>query len=506
MAKKTTHFMFIAALFLFAAVMVLGLSPNRTHAAKVFKVAIAVEPTSLDPHAGLAGSDHDSFKQIFEPLVEVNVKGNPIPALAVSWTNPTPTEWIFNLRKGVKFHDGTPFNAKAVEFNIKRLQDPATKSPVMGIAKGIVGINIIDDYTIKLTLKAPNVDFPIIMQDRPGMQMSPASVAKYGLDISRNPVGTGPFVFVSWKEGDVIKLRKNQNYWNKANVYLDEVELKIIPDKTVAVMNLQAGNLDMMVGLPAERVKQLQKSKKLNLYISSTNQFFCTYMMSGIEPFNKKEVRQALAYSVDRAAITKAMTFGLAKPSTGHLSAVHWAYEGDVETYPRNIAKAKALLKKAGYPNGIKVTLTTIPVAPHNKIAQIIKQQAMEAGIDFTLEIIGPAQAIGKAMKKQTNALQLGWSGRASTDATYQSLVHSSGAYNNKNYVNPEADKLIEAARSTSNMDERKAAYSALQKLVAEEMVTLIYYSGPLIMAAKKNVTGIRSFLDGKLRLTGIKQ
>lgn len=503
MALRGGRFLLAVAVVSFFTLLFMGLYPGPASAAKVFRVALGVEPTSLDPHAGLAGSDHDSFKQIFEPLVEVDPQGNAIPALAVSWENPTPKEWVFRLRKNVAFHDGTPFNAAAVEFNIKRLQDPATKSPVADIAKKIVGINVVDDSTIKLTLDAPNVDFPIVMQDRPGMMVSPAAVKKLGADFGRNPVGTGPFVFQSWKEGDSIKLKKNQNYWNKANVFLDEVELKVIPDQSVAVMNLQAGNLDMIISLSEERVQLLEKSKDIKTYYTPILEFFSTYMMS-VPPFDKKEVRQALAYAVDREAITKALTFGYGRPATGHLPDIHWAYEGNVNRYPRNIAKAKELLAKAGYPNGVKATLTTIPVPPHNKIAQIVKQQAAEAGIDFTLEMVEPAQAIGKAMKKETNALQLGWSGRASTDATFQSLVHSAGAYNNKNYINPEADKLIERARSVSDIQERKKAYSALQKLVADDMATLVEYNKSLIVAAKSNVKGIKNYLDGKLRLTGI--
>ncbi|MEE9556991.1 MAG: ABC transporter substrate-binding protein [Candidatus Adiutricales bacterium] len=505
MVRKSIRTIVSLLTILAVTFLLVGMTPDVSSAAKVFKVGYpGPDPTSLDPHAGLSGGDHNFFKQIFDPLVEVDPKGQPIPALAVSWENPSPKEWIFHLRKGVTFHDGTPFNAAAVKFNIERLQDEATKSPVRGIALKIKAMDLIDDHTIKMTLDAPNVDFPIVLQDRPGMIVSPAAVKKYGLDFGRNPVGTGAFVFDSWQEGSVVKMHKNPNYWNKENVHLDKVEIKIIPDGSVAVMSLLGGDLDLLILVPLDRVKQVEKSKKLKLYITPALAFQCVYMM-GIPPFDKKEIRQALAYSVDRESITKALTFGYGQVATGHLPRVHWAYEGNVERYPRNIQKAKELLKKAGYPNGVKATLTTIPAPPYNKIAQIVKEQAAEAGFDLTLEMLGPAQAIGKAMKKQTNALSLGWSGRASTDATYQSLAHSSGAYNNKNYVNPVADALIERARSTSNIEERKKIYSDLQKLLAEDMVTLIFFNTPLAVAAKKGVTGYENYLDGKLRLTGVK-
>ncbi len=499
--KTTVTFTLVLALTLLWA----GLNSETYAANGAIKMALpGGEPTSLDPHTGVSGADHNFFKQIFEPLVEVDVKGTPIPALSVSWENPTPKEWIFHLRKGVTFHDGTPFNSEAVKFNILRLQDPATKSPVRGIALKVVGMDLIDDHTIKLTLNAPNVDFPVSMQDRPGMMVSPSAVKKYGLDFGRNPVGTGPFVFQSWKAAGSIMLKKNQDYWNKENVHLDTVEFKVIPDPSVAVMDFLSGGLDVLVGVPADRVKMLEKSKKTNIIIAPTLATTIVYLM-GVPPFENKEVRQALAYSVDRESLTKALTFGYGRVATGLLPYLHWAYEKDVRSYPRNIAKAKELLKKAGYPDGVKVTITTTPDAPYNKIAQIIKQQAMEAGFDFTLEVLSPGQAIKKAITKQTNSLTSGWSGRTSTDATYQALMHSTGAYNNKNYLNPVADALIEKARSTSDIEVRRKAYSELQKLGAEDMVWMVIFNPPLIVAAKKTVTGYQPYLDGKLRLIGVK-
>jgi ABC-type transport system substrate-binding protein len=487
------------------ALLLVGFNSKTDAANKELTLsAHGIEPTSLDPHVGVSGADHNFFKQIFEPLVEVDAKGKPIPALAVSWENPTPKEWIFHLRRGVTFHDGTPFKAEAVKFNIRRLQDEATKSPVRGIALKIVGIDLIDDYTVKLTLNAPNIDFPVSMQDRPGMIVSPAAVKKYGPDFGRNPIGTGPFVYESWKAADSIVLKKNQNYWNKENVHLDRVEFKVIPDPSVAVMSFLSGGLDLYLGVPADRVKMVERSKNTNVIISPTLATTIVYMM-GVPPFDKKEVRQALAYSIDKESITRAMTFGYGRVATGLLPYLHWAYEEDVRRYPRNIAKAKELLKKAGYADGVKATITTTPDAPYNKIAQIFKEQAAESGLDLTLEVLSPGQAIRKAIMKQTNCLTSGWSGRTSTDATYQALMHSTGAYNNKNYLNPVADALIEKARSTSDLETRRKAYSELQKLGAEDMVWLVLFNPPLIVAAKKTVSGYQTYLDGKLRLIGVK-
>ncbi len=476
-------------------------------AARPFFINFDTAPSTLDPHTGQPGTDHNYFKQMFEPLVEIDVNGNPVPSLAVSWESKDLKTWTFKLRQGVRFHDGTPFNAAAVKFNIQRLQDPATKSKVQGIAKKILGIEILDNYTIRLTLDKPNVDFPIVLQDRPGMIVSPAAVKKYGKDFGRKPVGTGPFVFKSWKTGDSVTMKQNPHYWAKERVFLDDVVIKIVPDRNVAGMNLQAGKADLMVNVAPEHAARMKMDRKLRLYSRSALEFTCIYLRLKSSPqMGNKEVRQALAYVIDKDAISKALYFGTASSASGLLPAGFWAYEPDVTDYAaQNITKAKALLQKAGYPNGFEAKYTTIPAFPFNKVAQIVKQQASEIGIVLNIEMMGLGQAIQTSMMNKTDILGLGWSGRTSTDATFQSLVHSTGTYNGKSYSNAEVDRLLEMAKSTQDTDTRKRAYSRVQQILAEDLPLIPILHMPMFYAAKKEVSGIKLYIDLKLRLLDVK-
>ena len=490
-----------------AMVLGFGLVSTSTFAYSKLRIGFGVGPTTLDPHVGTAGSDHNYIKQMFDTLVEIDPAGNPIPSLAVRWENKGLKVWTFYLRKGVKFHDGTPFNAQAVKFNIERLQDPATKSRVRGIAMSITKMRVINDLTIELTLKAPNVDFPIVLQDRPGMIASPTAIKKYGKEFSSNPVGTGAFRFKKWRTGDSVIMTKNQDYWNKSRVHIDEVEFKIVPDKSVAIMSLQGRKIDMLIAVPPERVKQLESSRKFNMYKKPALGFTAVYLTQiQSPPFDNKLVRQALAHSIDKIAISRALFFGLANEAITMVPPNHWAFTDNIPIYTRaNPAKAKELLARAGYPNGLKMEMKTIPAFPYDKIAQIVKQQAGAAGFDIQIETMGTGQLIQGAVTHKFQSIALGWSGRTSTDATFQALVHSSGAYNNKNFINAEVDKYIEAARNTEDQDERKAAYAKVQKIVAEEVGLIPIFHMPLFVATQKKVSGFQIYLDLKVRLIDTK-
>ena len=480
--------------------------------AKPFIVNFDTSPSSLDAHVAQFGTDNNYFKQMIEPLVEMDLNGNPIPCLAVSWESNDLKTWTFYLRKGVKFHDGTPFNADAVKFNIERLQNPETKSGFQSVAKTIQKVEVVDNYTIRMILDESNVDFPLTLQDRVGSIASPTAVKKYGKDFGRNPVGTGPFVFVSWKNDDSVTMKRNPDYWAKERVFLDDVIIKIVPDRNVAAMNLQAGQADLLMNVAPEHLPGLEADPKLKVYHRASLEFTCLYFIRmhsspGLEmSYPKKEVRQALAYAIDVDAISKALYFGKAKSSKSIFPEGFWAYEPNVTDYTKsNVAKAKELLTKAGYPNGVELKYTSVTLFPFNRIAEIVKQQAAKAGIKLNLEIIGLNQAMQDTMLNKTNILGLGWSGKTSPDMTLQALVHSKGNYNNKNYANPEVDRLIAEGRSTADINKRKKAYSQIQKILAEDLPIIPILHMPMFYAAKKEVSGIKLYNDLKLRLLDVK-
>src|SRR4051794_7068237 len=197
----------------------------------MLRIGLSTEAVTMDPHLSGSKIDRQIYHNIYEPLVMLDNKLQIKPSLAESWTQPDPKTLIFKLRQGVKFHDGTDFDAEAVKFNFDRMQDPATKSVRTGEIANVQNAEVVDKNTVKLNLKKPDAALLATLTDRAGMIISPAAVKKFGPDIQRNPVGTGPFQFVEWLKDDHLSAKKFDAYWDKnAGPYLDGLRYRPIPD------------------------------------------------------------------------------------------------------------------------------------------------------------------------------------------------------------------------------------------------------------------------------------
>src|SRR3954469_6572071 len=203
------------------------------------RIGLSSEAVTMDPHLSGSKIDRQIYHNIYEPLVMLDTKLQIQPSLAESWSYPDPKTLVFKLRQGVKFHDGTDFDADAVKFNVDRMQNPDTKSVRTGEIANIQNAEVVDPYTVKLNLKKPDSTLLATLTDRAGMIISPDAVKKFGADIQRNPVGTGPFQFVEWVKDDHLATKRFDAYWDKNNgPYLDGLRYRPIPDDTVALQSL----------------------------------------------------------------------------------------------------------------------------------------------------------------------------------------------------------------------------------------------------------------------------
>src|SRR3954463_13457656 len=300
---------------------------------------------------------------IFDTLTYLDDKGEPQPKLAQSWTHSDDYKtWTFKLRPGVKFHDGTPFNAQAVKENFDRQKDPANKCRCAFYIAYVNNLQAPDELTVVYNLNDPQVNQPALMtiQSSNNVVHSPTAWKTKGDDYNRNPVGTGPYILKSWTAGDRLVLEKNPDYWNKGKPYLDRIVLKPLPDAQSRFASLQSGEADIIWDdeYDPDNIQKAQKDPKMTLhtYVGSGAQVYA--FNTKVAPFDDVRVRRALVMAIDRKKMSQAITNGLSRPASNPFGDGSWVKCKDDGALPGDVEKAKALIKDYGKPVEFKMLVT----------------------------------------------------------------------------------------------------------------------------------------------------
>src|SRR5580700_8721732 len=314
---------------------------------------------------------------IFDTLTTLDDKGEAAPKLALSWTHSDDFKtWTYKLRPGVRFHDGTPFNAEAVKENFDRQKDPANKCRCAFYISYIHDVQAPDELTVVYNLNDPSVNLPALqsLQNSNGVVQSPTAWKTKGEDYNRNPVGTGPYILKSWAAGDRMVLEKNPDYWNKGHPYLDRIILKPLPDAQSRFASLQSGEADIIWDdeYDADAIQKAQKDPKLTVhtYAGSGAQVYA--FNTKVAPFDDVRVRQALVMALDRKKMSQAITNGLARPASNPYGDGSWVKCKDDGALPEDLEKARALIKDYGKPVDFKMLTTATPRG--RTIGQVFQQ------------------------------------------------------------------------------------------------------------------------------------
>jgi peptide/nickel transport system substrate-binding protein len=490
--RRSTPLALAAALGVLLALLALGPPAEAQVKGGTLRVRLAGDLTSLDPAFNTTPPERHVLHQVLNTLTGVDDKLHVVPELAESWKWEGDTTLVLKLRKGIKFHDGTDFDAAAVKFNIDRLLDPETKSRMRGEIGEVKAVEVVDSHTVRLLLKYPSVGLLATLAQAPGMILSPASIKKLGKDVARQPVGTGPFKFVEWMRDDHITVERFDGYWEKGLPNLDKIIFRPLPDTSVAVVNLKTNTLDLIDGVEPKDVAGVKARRDLAYVESPGVNYYMIRLNLSQPPFDNKAVRQALAYSIDRDSIAKGVFFGTVPVAPGPITPASWAYSKDLRGISRDIPKAKALLAEAGKAGGVKFEMQLPPSPLFVRLGEVIKAQAADAGFDIALS---PTES-GKMMANSLNLNYQGMlsfrTGREDPDGSTYRDFHSEGPFNRMKYNNPKMDALLVKARSTFSQEERKALYLQIQQLVVEDapMVFLVVMPTGQAMTAKlKNFT-----------------
>lgn len=498
-------------MLLFAAVAFLiigcgrggGGAPSSKTPEDTLVIALEAEPPELDPAYSSAYVDRQVMASLYDKLVDIDENGKIVPMLARSWdVSDDGKTYTFKLRDGVKFHDGTEFNAGAVKANFERyMTKESTRSTEV---RAIKSVEVMDPLTVRVNLSEPFSPFLSVLADRAGIMVSPKAVEEQGGRISQNPVGTGPFKFVERRRGQAITLKRNEDYWQEGKPEVQKIEYRGIADENVQYQNLRSGELDIIDSIPFVEFKNLRESGDYKVNIQQGLGYQGFFLNTRQPPFNNKKLRQAVYNLVDREAIVKAALRGVGgDPGNSPFSKASFAYSKESDSYDApNVQEAKKLLREAGKPDGFSFTWKTGPSPMSQQIGRVIQNNMEAAGIKVKLEQIEFGTLLEQATNGDFQALQLGWSGRIDPDQNIYDFMVTGGNNNDAGYSNPEVDRLLNEARRISDEAKRKELYTRAMEIIHEDVpyVYLYHNNSTTDFAFQKNVTGFTPYPDGILR------
>jgi peptide/nickel transport system substrate-binding protein len=443
-------------------------------------VGADTDTPTMDPHGHSERIGHIINWHLYDSLFYRQADTTTVPALAESYKVVNPTTVDLKLRRGVKFHNGEPFNAEAVKFSLERILDPATKSPRVTAVGWLKSVEVLGTLEARLHFKAPS---PIWLIELTNIGMMPPGYVKdKGLQhFAQNPVGTGPYRFVRWTRGQEIVLDANPEYW-KGPASIKTVVFKIIPDYSTRVAALMSGAIDLLGHVTPEDAKTLETAKTVKLQSTPILRFQWTYLSDAMtkgSPLADKRVRQAVNHAVNTPGIIKDILGGYGTPTVA-LNPLHFGYNPDVKPYPYDPAKARALLKAAGHPDGFEMTIhfATVNMMKGDEMYQAVQSDLAAVGIKAKLQKwsgVGYMDMVKSGRAKPAYGLNWGSTGLFDGDAVLFPFFRSGQFYTF--WSTPEVDALIDQQRVEMDPAKRKAMMFKIQEIVREEAPWLFQYA-----------------------------
>ena len=502
---------------LIAALLVLASIAGPAQAQKTLVVAIAADAGGgLDPEGVLNNTSGFVMATIFDSLVKYKPGTVDVgPALAESWdVSADGLTWTFHLRKGVKYHDGTPFNGPNYIKSIKRLmvdkKDPASiysisaplpvENYVDDTYSTVTSYVALDDNTVQFKLKEPNGPFPTNLAMVWNGVVSPDAWDKYKKDFRNHPVGTGPFIFKEWRPGDQIVLDANPNYWG-GKPKVDRLVFKVMPDAQAALLALKKGDVHILADVSVQTIPAIKSDPNLVVVTQPGLVVSGVAMTNDAKPFTDKRVRQALNYAVDKDALNKQLYQGLAVQLTAPLPSSQWGWDDSLKGYGYDPEKAKKLLADAGYPNGFECELLSYS-SPRGynpagaELAVAVQGYLAKVGVKANIRKSEMAAFLGEVRSgKYTQMFLTGFSGdNGDPDNFLWNLFGSPGmpVADTSHYKNDQVDKLLIDGRRTTDHNKRIEIYKQAQKIILEEAPWIFINQTLQVRVTRKEVKGFQ--------------
>lgn len=477
--------------------------------AQTLRIALRQDLDTLDPTLATTYVGRIVFAGMCDKLLDINEKLEIVPQLATRWEWSDDKTLVLHLRPGVVFHDGEKLDAAAVKFTLEHyLTQPGSfrRAEISAIDH----VEVVDPATVRIVLKAASGAFLSQLTDRAGMILPPKAVEAAGKEFASHPVCSGPFRFAERVAQDHVTLDRFADYWDARNIHFDKVIYQVLVDSSVRLANLQSGTIDISENIVPTDAAAVKADARLRLVMSDSLGYFSitNNLDNGPQadnPYGKSAlVRQAFDAAIDRKALLDVVYNGIYAASAQAVPPSSPFYDQAVPPPPRDLAKAKALLKQAGVKLPVPLNLLAFNNPEVLQTAEVIQSMANEAGFDVKIQAMEFASSLQASQAGQYQAYLIGWSGRVDIDGNTYAFLHSGQANNASHYANPEVDKLLDEGRSLIDLAKRKAIYDRMWPLLRQDLPLTYLYNPRNIVGLSSKISGFRAVPDGMIRLQGL--
>ena len=473
-------------------------------AAQTLRVGISSDPNVLDPAVSGSFVERTVFSALCDKLLDVGPDLAFRPELATRWAwAPDGLSLTLTIRGDARFHDGTPLDAEAVRVNLERYRS-ARESRRRTELRPVSAVEAPDPTTVVIRLSEPYAPLLSVLSDRAGMIMSPTALARLGERIRDEPVCSGPFRLTRRIPQDRIELERFAGHWNAANIHAERLVFLPIPDGTVRLLNLRAGQLDIIERLSPSDVGEVRRDRRLQLAEATAIAYQTISINTATGALRDPRVREAFERSIDRAIINQVALEGLFVPSNQPEAPGTPYHFADLAAPPRDPARARELLRQAGH-DRFAFTLKVANNPVEAQVAQIIQAMAAEGGFDIRIETLEASTMVAATQRGDYDAAIVIWSGRPDPDGNVAIWMASDGFLNWGKYASPEVDAALAAARRSTDPAVRRAQYHAAAERWMADRPHLILYHHRWFWGLRAGIEGFQPAPDGIIRFAGLR-
>ena len=469
----------------------------------IYRVAAASYIGMMNPNRWPV-SDWESMGLIHDKLFITDGSYRPMVAwLAESIQQETPTTVLLTLRPGVKFHDGTPFTAESIKYQVDWIRNGANGAWTVGWFPLLESIEVVGPQQLRWKFKLPWASFTGVMANVPGYALSDDALRRDAKKFELQPMGAGPYLVEEASPGNFLKLKRNPDWWfakaigRPAMPYFDGIHVSVIPDPGVRLANFRAGKIDALT-LDKSQYRMMQNDTRANVHVQSVPTTTALRFNSAKGVCTDIRVRKALSHAIDRKALIAGTQQGLGRIASGLFPDDHWAHNANLKPVEYNPQLAKDLLAQAGFAKGLTINGFAGNTTASQTVAEAIKNMLRQVGVTWDVELLAPVAAVARLREGNFDLAGGGWTYLYDPDLACTGLYHPTGAFAAGRGIDPKVISLIEAARNEIVFEKRRTLYQAIERIVADDHQDLYLWWEQSAVAFQKYVRGYDADLHRK--------